>query len=69
LLRTDVTTERGWLADGGVPEVIVAAVLGHKVGPTMTAGYTTVVAGFEGRVLAVLDERLGVADVGFEVGG
>jgi integrase len=62
-------TYASWLADGGVPEVIVAAVMGHKVGPTMTAGYTSVIAGFEGRVLAVLDERLGAADVGFEVGG
>jgi integrase len=51
-------TVASWLADAGIPEVIVAAVLGHKVGPSMTAGYTSVVAGFEDRVLAALDERL-----------
>jgi integrase len=62
-------TYASWLADGGIPEVIVAAVMGHKVGPSMTAGYTSVVAGFEDRVLEVLDERLSVAEVGRRVGG
>lgn len=61
-------TTASWLADGGVPEVVIAAVLGHRVGASMTAHYSSVVAGFEARVLEVLDERLAVAEGGFGVG-
>jgi integrase len=62
-------TYQSWLADAGIPEVISAAVLGHKVGASITSGYTQVISGFEERVLAVLDERLGAAELGRGVGG
>jgi integrase len=62
-------TYTSWLADAGIPEVIIAAVLGHRVGPSITAHYTQVLAGFEARVLEVLDERLSVAEGGVGVGG
>lgn len=50
-----------WLADGGVPEVVVASVLGHRGGSTITAHYTTMLPGSEAKILEVLDERLQVA--------
>jgi integrase len=63
------STTASWLADAGVPEVIVAAFLGHKIGRSVTSGYMQVISGFEERVLAVLEERLGAAEGGVGVGG
>ena len=57
-----------WLADAEVPEVLIATVLGHRIGPSITAHYVQAVAGFEARIIAALDERLSVAEGGFGVG-